>query len=312
MKKIISIILTLAASTICSSEAVIPHEGTDAHYQGDGAGAGWNYVGNVNSASGVFLGGHDGNYWVLTNAHVGVGQFNINGKTYDSIPGSTVRVGSADLILYKITVDEGDQLASLPALRLSSKASSLQTGSEVVMIGYGGVAFNDEIKTWKVDTSTNPNTWSTNMDDPGIIRSGYQVSAGVNDNSKKWATNTLESFVSGNEMIRMNFSEISGEGQAVSGDSGGGIFYFNEEANAWELAGIMSFVSTLNGQPGGTVVFGDSTWALSTSRYYDEIYRLMGVLPPADDENIPEPVTAILITLASLVLLPQRRRRGAV
>lgn len=305
MKILIPCMMTLFAALIPASEAIIPSQGTEAHSQGDGAGAGWNYTGRVNNASAVFLGGSNGDYWVMTNMHAGTGDFNINGKSYAPVNGSGVQVGSADLLLYRIAVDEGDELTRLPNLRLSNGASGLTTDSKVVMIGYGGAAFNDEIQSWKVDSSTNPATWSTDPDAPGDLHSGYYFTNGVDDDSKRWGTNTIESFIQSDDMIRVTFSDTQGEGQAVTGDSGGGLFYFNEELNEWELAGIMTYISPLNGQPGNVVAFGQSTWALSMVKYSDEIYRIMGIDPSG---TIPEPASAGLAALALLTSSWRRKR----
>jgi hypothetical protein len=60
---------------------------------------GWDYVGQVNGASGVYL----GNGWVLTAAHVSGGDFTLDGITYGMVDGSDESVGSSDLTLFQIS-----------------------------------------------------------------------------------------------------------------------------------------------------------------------------------------------------------------
>ncbi|HVE16099.1 MAG TPA: hypothetical protein VNB29_05150, partial [Chthoniobacterales bacterium] len=109
---------------------------------GDGSGnlagtgvSGWDYVGSVNGASGVYLGDYNGSYWVLTAGHVGAGNFTLNGTTYLLVDGSAVSLtdgegGAVDLTLFRIATDPG-----LSTLALSD--STPMAGTSVTMIGYG-------------------------------------------------------------------------------------------------------------------------------------------------------------------------------
>lgn len=303
MKTHHSIIIGLLFACLTGSvQAVVISEWNEQYDRGDGAGAGWNYTGHVNSASGIFLGQYGGDYWVMTNTHVGAGDFHLDGETYEYEQGSAVQVGQADMILYKIKVQDGDsKLSQLPNLKLSGSNSSIENDSQVVMIGYGGLACDPSRINWKVNTEVSPDEWSTNMDDPGTLVSGYQFTGGTSGDSKRWGTNTAL-ITHGQDTIRLLFDDAPGEGQAVVGDSGGGIFYYDTATETWELAGLMSYVATRDGQPGDAIVFGNSTIALSMQAYLDDIYAILY-------SSIPEPGTAGLLVI-SLAIAGLGRRKG--
>ncbi|MDB4793754.1 S1 family peptidase, partial [Methylacidiphilales bacterium] len=99
---------------------------------------GWNYVGQVGGASGVYL----GNGWVLTAGHVGMGSLTLDGVTYQPVSGSNHSLTNtngttADLALFQISTPP-----VLNQLTISLKAptpfSQEQAGSQVVILGYGG------------------------------------------------------------------------------------------------------------------------------------------------------------------------------
>lgn len=52
---------------------------------------GWNYLGYLNGASGIYL----GSGWVLTAAHVGTGNFRLGGISYSPLSNSTVQITNA-------------------------------------------------------------------------------------------------------------------------------------------------------------------------------------------------------------------------
>ena len=59
-----------------------------------GSGAPWNHVGTIGGASGVYLGAFGDGYWVLTAAHVGLGNITLNRVTYTAVSGSGVQIGA--------------------------------------------------------------------------------------------------------------------------------------------------------------------------------------------------------------------------
>ena len=166
----------------------------------------WDYVGSIGGASGVYLGDYNGTYWVLTAAHVGAGDFTLNGTTYDAVSGSAISITNsddtpADLTLFRISSDPG--LATL-AISSSDKAA----GTTVQMIGYGGG------KSWGTNTIYGYGTYTLN---------GYPYN--------------------GRGIITLASGEAGNGGQGVGGDSGGGEFY--QSGGKWILAGILSGVGDI-------------------------------------------------------------------
>ena len=94
---------------------------------GESGVTGWDYVGSIGGASGVYL----GNGWVLTAGHVGAGTFILNSGPaagtyyYDGVSDPIANSnGTADLTLFQLTSSP-----DLPALSLAtSNPSSFFTG----------------------------------------------------------------------------------------------------------------------------------------------------------------------------------------
>jgi hypothetical protein len=61
------------------------------------------------------------------------------------------------------------------------------------------------------------------------------------------------------------------EFQATTGDSGGGVFFFDSTYNRWELAGTMEATTALMNQPASTSVFNNMTWISDLSYYRSQI-----------------------------------------
>jgi len=162
---------------------------------------GWDYVGVVNGASGVYL----GNDWVITAAHVSAGTFVLDGTDYDVVPGSAQGIvtfsGTADLTLFQLT-----EAPPLPSLTL---AATTGTGSLVAMIGYGG---------------GNGETWG--LDSVSAVNVPVQVT-GYSYNSRDFETVYGAVSASG-----------TNDAALVGGDSGGGDFIYDSAAGEWTLAGI--------------------------------------------------------------------------
>jgi len=204
---------------------------------------GWNYIGQVSDASGVYL----GNGWVLTAAHVNSPTtFTINGNTYDAtglsytdFTNSNTGTTNADINLFQIsTVSTLGTPISLPPLTLASAVPSF--GDTLVMIGYG------------YTNGQGPETW------------------GNNTISHTSVITPVNSFAS----LDFTTADIgSSYGAIVLGDSGGGDFVkVGLGTNAiWELEGI--------NEATGTYIGEDSSFYVQLSSYYSQIDPIITAVP---------------------------------
>jgi len=230
---------------------------------GWGAGGdGWNYVGEVNDASGVYL----GNDWVLTAAHVNNptsftlngNVYNATGVSYNDFTNALTGSANADLHLFQIfnTSTTGTNLG-LSSLALAS--SSPVTNRTVVMIGYGG------------PSGQGNESWGTNtvaLSTQSIAVNGYQ--------SLDFTTlNSGTSYAS-----------------VVNGDSGGGAFM--KVGSTWQLAGINEAIITYSGTNPltGTNYTGSAFIQLST--YAPQISSIVNA--------VPEPSTCALVVLSLVMV----------
>jgi len=204
---------------------------------------GWDYVGNGNDASCVYL----GNDWVLTAGHVGAGTFTLQGTAYAAVPGSAHSIsnqyGTADLTLFQIASGP-----SLPQLVLTGSApvpfSASQAGSQVVMIGYGGPN-NTRVKSWGLNTVTSDNILAS--------VSGYSYET-IDFKTAGGTTTAGQSSVTNNALL-------------VVGDSGGGDFLYDAASGKWRLAGINEAVN------------GSDSYMVQLSAYASQINGIVGVVP---------------------------------
>lgn len=280
-----------------------------ANEAGSSSVAGWDYVGSCHgtygSASGVFLGEYNGSYWVASCNHVEAYDFTINGQTYSYVEGSKVSmVGGADLDIFQISVSDGDYVASLPQLKLSSSSSSIfqDVNPLVTLVGYGAASQDANSSLWKVQV-VNETTyiWSTNPDDPGVEMEGYYYRAGRN---KSWGSNEISSFLNdykGNNYYEMIFDPITGEAQAVAGDSGGGVFYVDPETGEVELVGLIALMGSYPQQGTQYVVEGNATYLVPIADYYDEMYTILNA------GSVPEPTFGGLMLVGAGMMLLRRR-----
>jgi hypothetical protein len=260
---------------------------------------GWDYLGSVNGASGVYL----GNGWVLTAGHVGAGNFVItngpdaNTYTYTGVSHSISNAdGTADLTLFQIA-----NAPSLPTLSLitSTPSTFLYNGSgagNVAMLGYGGSGTNPLThlpnETWGYNTVTLANEQ--------IMVDGYPY------NSDDFITSDTGESVSNGLASHTNNSQL------VSGDSGGGDFIYNSSLGEWQLGGINEAIGS------GTIGKYHGTWYLANdasdfptgstsiqnidfsamvqmSSYYSQIDAIV-------DAPEPRTWTLLLASLAGMVL----------
>lgn len=233
-----------------------------------GTGVPWNNVINVNGSGGVYLGGG----WILTASHVGFdGTVTINGETLTSTDPTcqfqltndpNVSPNDPDLFLYR--------LDSTPSTDVFVPIGDLNEGDAgVTMIGWGG--------------------------------------------GKSWGTNDIE-FIPGaaqNALVSgLGYSTLSvytdydtanpNDGQAITNDSGGGVFY-QDGSGTWTLGGIIFGVS---GSPMAPVD-GDLTYIADLEWYSAEINSTIA----AHGSVTPEPSGWIMGLFLPIVLLGASRRR---
>lgn len=232
---------------------------------------GWDYVGQVNSASGTYL----GNGWVITANHVGAGDFTIDGVVYPWLPGTAVQLSSnpstlADLVVFSIF-----PYPLLPLLEIGT--SPPPVGELLVMTGYG----RDRGTT----TSFDPNGAFPPPPDEIF---GWNWAGGA---TKRWGTNAVASLTTGLISGTVSYYTIFDDGQslpecqATSGDSGGSVFSIN--AMATELAGIMYAIGPTPGQPSNIALFTNLTFVARLDWYRDEIISIT-VLPDMDYDGVED------------------------
>ena len=178
---------------------------------------GWNYVGQVQNAGGVYL----GNGWVLTAGHVGEGDFYLDGNTYDAVPRTaqtiTTSIGEADMTLFQIATNP-----NLPALTIATSAPSAADmfgsgGDQVAMIGYGGSS-----KSWGLNTVTK-NNLEVQVDGYSFLTVDFETAYGDPPS---------------------DFANLDNDAVLIPGDSGGGDFIYDPLTSEWELAGINEAVDS--------------------------------------------------------------------
>jgi hypothetical protein len=233
---------------------------------------GWNYVGQVNGASGVYL----GNGWVLTAGHVGAGNFSLGGFTYNysgfSYTSFTNGTNLADLNLFRInTTSTTGNVLSLQSLLLATNAPSafsrFNTGTKVVMIGYGG----GHGETWGINT-VNAVDITVQLTGWPYTTVDYVTAYGVTSASSRSVTNTAV---------------------LVSGDSGGGNFMTNA-AGSWMLCGLNEAVDGAS-----------NSYLVQISAYSSQINAVIAV-PEAGTWSLA------LLGLSAILLALRQKRNGAL
>jgi hypothetical protein len=233
------------------------------------------HVGRRGSGTGVYL----GNGVVLTANHVGAGTIVFGGINYTAQPGTEQRLhapgapGSlVDLELYQIFGDTG--LGTLDI-------GSVSNGTAVRMAGNG---FDRQVDQTDWDVTVIPgddnDIWTVVSPPPPSDKHGYEKHA-LETRSNRWGENTVEATGQLKANTLTYFTDFdNGESQAVSHDSGGGVFVFN--GASWDLAGMMIGVDLEDNQPGGTdtAIFGNLTYFADLSQYADQIEDYIAAVPP--------------------------------
>jgi len=224
---------------------------------------GWANVGTRGGLTAIYL----GNGWVLTANHVGVGPVSFGGVSYDPSPGAgfgfqTAPSEQADLLVFKIKANP-----PLPSLTLSSSVPP--PGAQVVMIGNGlnrGAATSwSGISGWLWGTSTTMR-WGTNL----VAAAPQDVMVGTSVTHAFWS-----------DFTQSPPSQVTAfEAQAAVGDSGGAVFFKN--GSSWELTGVLFAINSFVGQPSGTALYGNETFAVDLSFYRSAILAIT-TLPACSD-----------------------------
>jgi autotransporter-associated beta strand protein len=247
-----------------------------------------------------------GNGWCITAGHVTVGttmfsNVTINGKPFQVTQVVSSPFGSADLKMFQISGDPG--LAPL-----SVASTDPGAGTQVTMIGNGFGAASQLY--WNVAVPTgwstvNPGTWTSTSGGgtvtqipannywsglgvtPGTYQAsgfnfdaGHAIRWGQNYISGTGATfNSTQSFytIFNDPQYSSGQSTLSSEGQAVNGDSGGGVFY--KDGAGWHLLGIMFAQGGFPGQPSSSnvytsAVFGDISAIADLSIYRNTVQSI--------------------------------------
>ena len=257
---------------------------------------GFSNVAQVKAATGVYL----GNRWMLTAAHVDAGTVNFPSiGTFSPEPDSLIQLSNpdydidltpqTDLILFRLTEDP-----NLPSLRIGQETPAI--GTEVLFVG-GGRDRVEEPSYWDVETSGPQWTW-TESEPPGNY-AGFRTNTST---SIRWGSNVVENeepfffefdsnhtvpvlTTAGGAMLdtitvvtefddpdgTRGIQAIDHESQAVSNDSGGGMFTkVNDE---WYLSGLIVAIFGHPDQPDVTThaIYGDLTLAADLSAYREQI-----------------------------------------
>lgn len=271
---------------------------------------GWSYVGTINGASGVYLGGSGGMGWVLTANHVGFGDFvTSDGTRYNAVNSSGVQIGSIDLYAFQVVVGSGTGLSMLGNLTLSGTAPS--DGQMLTMIGYG-LDRSPSRTTWYVDTTPASWIWSTNSF-TGWDNNFYGYTE-LSSNTKRWGTNLSAGVtnISGTSMVETLYTTAPARGtQGAIGDSGGGVF--SAFGGGYQLSGIMVEVGTFNNQPANTAVAynalqGDLTYSIDISTYSAQINAVTGIPEPSTWALTAAGACAVLLVMCRTKRRPSSSR----
>jgi hypothetical protein len=271
--------LLLAAALASPAGAVVISAGNDTpNLAAPGNDPGWNNVGRVATASGVYL----GNRWVITAGHVSQGGLRLSdGREFAMSVGSNVQLSNAetpapfgepDLRMFRLAEDPG-----LAALEIGQAAPAL--GDLVIMIG-AGVDRAGELIGWQTTSTVAGLQW----DEVPVTAATVLGHTLLSSSHMRWGANFVASGTTFRSDLTFAFStqfdrlSLSFEAQATLGDSGGGVF--RESDDGWELLGIMTSNQLLGNQPSNTVVYGDQTIIADLSVYREQILGLVNRQEP--------------------------------
>ena len=216
----------------------------------------WQHIGRSGIVTVVYL----GRGWVLAAGHAGVRRVELRGQTHfpQADPTRRLHTGGmeADLLVFRIQGDPG-----LPPLPIARERPSL--GTPFLLFGCGGKRGAadswEEVPGFRVDAGGGKCRWGANrVSDVGSrIRLGRVVTEG----------------------FASDFSLVGGavrrEAQAVTGDSGGGVFSRTGPRGSWELAGLLISMSRYPKQPAELVLHGNIAYIADLAHYRDQILEII-------------------------------------
>ena len=152
----------------------------------------------------------------------------------------------------------------------------------------------------------NPLVWDPNGSYSPGPTGGYAWAA---SSHVRWGINNLEVYPAGGHVFNtrafgsfFDAGRALPEAQAVTGDSGGGVFTLSP-LGEWQLAGVILGIVQYSGQPAGTSFFGQRTYYADLAYYRPQL---------EDAVALPEPDRMLAPGAGLLGLLAVRRRRAAV
>jgi hypothetical protein len=288
---------------------------------------GWNYVGSVGSASGVYLGTAPGSNtgWVITADHIGTVVVN---ATPFSLPGygtytasTVVRLtnsdnSATDMQMFEITGTPLQPLptnAQLPPLNIASATPAAAT--PIYMVGYGYSVRNTSPTYYNVTGPANNPTWTVVSDPSQANYGGFGYGTALQP--KRWGTNvtmtdpntglttvvlnagfgnttTLIADFYDNLQDYLNSGGTSEESTVAQFDSGGGVFTSDDT-----LVGLNAYHDTYYNEPPDTSIFGEGVYPIDLAAYSSEIQSIL----------VPEPSIGLLAGMMMISLLGRRNRQ---
>lgn len=210
---------------------------------------GWANVGNCSAWTAVYL----GRGWVLTAAHVGVSNIELDGTKYAAEVRSRERVfnpdgTAADLMLFRI-----DPEPALPSLEIAAESPPI--GTPIVMVGSG---------LGRGERTTGHGRVGFTWQEPSLKRWGTSL---VHEYLPDQSVGFTDAFAT-----RFSIAKTEHEAHAAHGDSGGAAFARLD--GRWKLVGIIMAVDSHPGQPARSGAYGNRTIFADLSRYRDFIQNV--------------------------------------
>lgn len=253
----LSLGLNVLAASVVSGIVVERGEG-ELHSRAPTDDPGWANVGVCSGWTAVYL----GRGWVLTAAHVGPSNIDLEGTLYRADVSSRERVRNlngtaADLMLFRI-----DPEPDLPTLKISAESPPI--GSPIVMVGSG---------LGRGEKTTRGGRSGFFWQEPSI---------------KRWGTSLLHEYLYDRSVgntdafaTRFSIAKTAHEAHAAHGDSGGAAFAYLEDQ--WQLVGIIlavdaHFADADSDESARLAAYGDRTLFADLARYRQFIQGVTGIL----------------------------------